>query len=47
VGLESGPLSLLRIIEELFQGNTLYPLKWALTSPTSGGHSVGIVRFAD
>jgi hypothetical protein len=22
---------------------TLYPRKWALTSPTSGGHSVGIV----
>jgi hypothetical protein len=27
--------------------NTLYPLKWTLTSPTSGGRSVGIVRFAD
>jgi hypothetical protein len=59
VGLERGPLSLMRIIEELFQGNsgsglenrclrdTLYPLKWALTSPTSGGRSIGIVRFAD
>jgi hypothetical protein len=22
-------------------------VKWALTLPTSGGHSVGIVRFAD
>jgi hypothetical protein len=27
--------------------DTLYPLNWALTSPTSGGRSVGIVRFAD
>jgi hypothetical protein len=25
--------------------NTLYPLKLALTSPTSGGRSVGIVRW--
>jgi hypothetical protein len=25
--------------------DTLYPLKLALTSPTSGGHSVGIVRL--
>jgi hypothetical protein len=25
--------------------NTLYPQKLALTSPTSGGHSVGIVRL--
>jgi hypothetical protein len=63
VGLERGPLSLVRITEELFQGNsgsglenrklttmgesfrwtrdTLYPLKLALTSPTSGGRSVG------
>jgi hypothetical protein len=68
VGLERGPLSLVRIIEELFQGNsgsglenrnydcggfvaltTRHPLsaKLALTSPTSGGRSVGIVRFAD
>jgi hypothetical protein len=39
VGLERGQLSLLRIIEELFQG------KLALTSPTSGSHSVGIVRL--
>jgi hypothetical protein len=27
--------------------DTLYPLKWALTPPTSGGRSVGIVRFAE
>jgi hypothetical protein len=26
-------------------GDTLYPQKLALTSPTSGGHSVGIVRL--
>jgi hypothetical protein len=61
VSLERGPLGLMRIIEELFQGNgssglenrdplrwprdTLYPQKLALTSPTSGGRSVGIVRF--
>jgi hypothetical protein len=38
--LERGPLSLVRIIEELFQGNSR-----ALTSPTSGGRSVGIVRL--
>jgi hypothetical protein len=25
--------------------DTLYPLKLALTSPTSGGRSVGIVRW--
>jgi hypothetical protein len=25
--------------------DTLYPLKLALTSPTSGGHLVGIVRW--
>jgi hypothetical protein len=63
VGLERGPLSLVMIIEEIFQGNsgsgletrklttvgeslrwphyTLYPLKLVLTSPTSGGRSVG------
>jgi hypothetical protein len=67
VGLERGPLSLVRIIEELFEwksrgsgqenrnngrGNrlrwprdTLYPQKLALTSPTSGGRSIGIVRL--
>jgi hypothetical protein len=67
VGLKRGPLILMRIIEELFQGNsgsglenrklttmgdslrrprdTLYPLKLAQTSPTSGGRSVGIVRL--
>jgi hypothetical protein len=25
--------------------DTLYPQKLALTSPTSGGHSIGIVRL--
>jgi hypothetical protein len=63
VGLERGSLNLVRITEELFQGNsgsgletqklttvgeslrwprdTLYTLKLVLTSPTSGGRSVG------
>jgi hypothetical protein len=67
VGLERGPLSLVRTIEELLERkvaapvyeteinglgdslrrlrDTLYPLKLALTSPTSGGRSVGIVRW--
>jgi hypothetical protein len=67
VDLERGPLSFVRIIEELLErtvavpiykteingrGNSLrwplhifYPLKLALTSPTSGGRSVGIVRW--
>jgi hypothetical protein len=65
VGLERGPLSLVRIIEELFEWkssaswklrltamgiscadhDTFYPQKLALTSPTSGGRSVGIVRL--
>jgi hypothetical protein len=67
VGLERGPLSLMRIIEELlewtssgfgpeteinghgdslrWQHDTLYPLKLALTSPTSGGRSVGTVGW--
>jgi hypothetical protein len=66
VGLERGPVSLVRRSEELFQGNsdsgleteinghgdslrwprdTIYPLKLVLTSPTSGGVSVGIVRW--
>jgi hypothetical protein len=67
VGLKRGPLSLLRIIQELlvrkvaapvykteinnrgdslrWPRETLYPLKLALTSPTSGGLSVGIVRL--
>jgi hypothetical protein len=67
VGLERGPLSLVRIIEELLERtvaapvykaeingrgnslrwprNTLCPLKLALISPTSGGRSVGIVRW--
>jgi hypothetical protein len=65
VGLERGPLNLVRIIEELLERtvavpvkkteingrgdsfrwprDTLYVLKLALTSPTSGGRSVGIV----
>jgi hypothetical protein len=60
MGLERGPLSLVRIIEELLEwkieingrGNplrwprdTLYPQELALTSPTSGGGSVGISRL--
>jgi hypothetical protein len=63
VRLERGPLSLVRITEELFKWNsgsglkkikwmavriccdTLYPLTFAVTSPTSGGCSVGIVRL--
>jgi hypothetical protein len=67
VGLERGPLGLVRIIEELLERkssgsghenrisgrgdplrwprDTLYPQKLALTSPTSGGRSVGIVRL--
>jgi hypothetical protein len=67
VGLERGPLNLVRIIEELLERivaasvkkteingrrdllrwlrDTLYPLKLAPSSPTSGGRSVGIVRW--
>jgi hypothetical protein len=67
VGLERGPLSLVRIIEELFDWkssgsgqenringrgdllrwprDTIYQQKLALTSPTSGGRSVGIVHL--
>jgi hypothetical protein len=67
VRLERGPLSLVRIIEELLQWkssgsgqenringsgdplrwprDTLYPQNSALTSPTSGGRSVSIVRL--
>jgi hypothetical protein len=67
VGLKRGPLSLVKIIEELLDGkvaapvlkaeincrgdplrwprDTLYPQKLALTSPTRGGRSVGIVRL--
>jgi hypothetical protein len=67
VGLERGPLSLVRITEELLKRkvatpvekteingrgdslrwplDTLYPQKLAITSPTSGGRSVGIVRW--
>jgi hypothetical protein len=66
VGLKRGPLSLVKITEELLErtvaapvkkpkltavgircadhATPLYPLKLALTSPTSGGRSVGIVR---
>jgi hypothetical protein len=42
-----GPLSLVSKIEELLRRNssdTLCPQTLALTTPTSGGHSVGIVR---
>jgi hypothetical protein len=67
VGLERGPLSFVRITEELLEWrssgsgqenrindrgdplrwprDTLYPQKLELTSPTSGSHSVGIVRL--
>jgi hypothetical protein len=67
VGLERGPLILVRITEELLEWkssgsglenringrrdplswprDTLYPQKLTLTSPTSGGRSVGIVRL--
>jgi hypothetical protein len=67
VGLERGPLSLVRTTEELLGRNnsgsglenreygrgdplrwprdTFYPQKLAITSPTSGGRSVGIVRL--
>jgi hypothetical protein len=55
VGLERRPLSLVKITEELFQGNSgsglenrklnlLNLLKLALTSPTRVGRSGGIVR---
>jgi hypothetical protein len=65
MGLERGPLSLVRTIEELLErksidsdlenreygrrdssrlpSGTPYPQKLALTLPTSGGRSVGIV----
>jgi hypothetical protein len=61
VGLERGPLSLVRSTEELLEWkssgsgcrkprlgwprDTLYPLKFALTSHTGGGRSVGTVRL--
>jgi hypothetical protein len=68
VGLERGPLSLVRSIEELLEQKSsgsssrkqrlmavgtrcadhmtpLYQQKLALTSPTGGGRSVGIVRL--
>ena len=62
MGLERGPLRLVRSIEELLELKVaapvqkteingrgdpltpLYPQKLALTSPTGGGRSVGIVR---
>jgi hypothetical protein len=66
MGLERGPVSLVRTTEELVERkssdsgleieimavgdplrllrNTRYPQKFALTSLTSGGNSVGIVR---
>jgi hypothetical protein len=49
VGLERGPLSLVRTTEELLDRKvaprgTLCPQKLAITSPTSGGRSVAIVR---
>jgi hypothetical protein len=67
MGLKWGPLSFVRITEELLERtvaapvnkteingrgdslrwprDTLYQLKLALTSPTNGGRSVGIVRW--
>jgi hypothetical protein len=52
VDLERGPLNLVRIMEELLERKvaaavykTLYPLKLSLISLTSGGSSVGIVRW--
>jgi hypothetical protein len=55
VGLERGPPSHVKITEELLEWkcsgsgsgkrNTLYPQKLALTSPTCGDRSVGIVRL--
>jgi hypothetical protein len=54
VGLEQGPLSVVKITEKLFQGNGgsvalttwhLLSAKLALNSPTSGGRSVGIVHL--
>jgi hypothetical protein len=47
VGLERGPLSLVSTTEELLGRKSsapVYPQKVALTSSTSGGHSVGIFR---
>jgi hypothetical protein len=67
VGLERGPFSFVKIIEELLEWKSsgfslkteingrwnswrwprdnFYPQRLALTSPTSGGRSVGIVRL--
>jgi hypothetical protein len=44
VGLERGPLSLVRIIEELLEWKSSGS-KLALTSPTGCGRSVGVVRL--
>jgi hypothetical protein len=48
VSLERAPLRLVSTIKELLErksrGTPLYSQTLALTSPTSGGHSVGIVR---
>jgi hypothetical protein len=55
VGLERGPLNLVSTTEELLDRKprirpegpvtlTLYPHTLAITSPTRGGRSVGIVR---
>jgi hypothetical protein len=46
-GLYKNVLSHVRVLLWEFvalTGNTLYPQRLALTSPTSGGRSVGIVR---
>jgi hypothetical protein len=60
VDLERGPLSLVRIIEEIFErtvaaavskteinghGDSLLSPRYTLYPPTSGGRSVGIVRW--
>jgi hypothetical protein len=47
LGLERGPLSLVSTNEELLErksSGTLYPQTLTLTSPISGGRSIGIVR---
>jgi hypothetical protein len=47
MGLERGPLSLVSTTEELLDRKVaapVYPQKLAITSPSSGGRSVGIVR---
>jgi hypothetical protein len=46
VNRERGLLSLVSIIEELLEWKSrVVALKLALTSPTSGGRSVGIIRL--